>query len=130
MTHIIKETITTNGNLDQLNNSDTQKNASNYQTIEYVLFFILAIIEIALSFRLVLRVLGANSSSIFVNVIYKITTSLMFPFEGIFRRGVTQGLETVSVFEPSTIVAMIVYAVLLYGIVSLIHIFSGKEQSK
>ena len=53
----------------------------------------------------------------------------MFPFEGIFRRGTTQGLETVAVFEPSTLIAMIVYALLLYGIVALIHIASGKKQS-
>ncbi len=129
MTNIIKETITTHENVDQTQDIDGQKNASSYQTIEYLLYFFLSIIEALLFIRLILRVLGANSSSIFVNVIYKITTSLMFPFEGIFRRGTTQGLETVAVFEPSTLIAMIVYALLLYGIVALIHIASGKKQS-
>ncbi|HLD92043.1 MAG TPA: YggT family protein, partial [Patescibacteria group bacterium] len=37
-------------------------------------------------------------------------------------------LETTSVLEPSTLVAIIVYAILAVGIVKLIRISSGEEQ--
>lgn len=50
------------------------------------------------------------------------------PFEGIFRKSVAQGVETTSVFEPSTVVAIVVYALLAYGVVKLIRISSGEEQ--
>lgn len=52
----------------------------------------------------------------------------MLPFEGIFRRGFTHGLETTSVIEPSVAVALIVYAILAWGIVKLMRIFSGEKQ--
>ena len=50
------------------------------------------------------------------------------PFEGIFRKGFTEGLETTSVVEPATLIAIIVYAIIAVGIVKLIRISSGEEQ--
>jgi len=37
------------------------------------------------------------------------------------------GAETTSVFEPATLTAIIVYALVAWGIVSLIRIISGKK---
>ena len=81
-----------------------------------------------LAFRLVLKLMGASLASGFVGLIYGLTGIFILPFEGIFRRGVAPGLETTSVLEPSTIVAIIVYAVLAWGIVKLVRIFSGERQ--
>lgn len=50
------------------------------------------------------------------------------PFEGIFRQGFTQGIETTSVLEPATLVAIVVYAVLAWGIIKLIRVLSGEKQ--
>jgi len=72
--------------------------------------------------------MGASHSSPFVNIIYGITGVFVLPFEGIFRRGFTHGLETTSVIEPSVAVALIVYAILAWGIVKLMRIFSGEKQ--
>jgi hypothetical protein len=63
-----------------------------------------------------------------VGLIYGLSGIFILPFEGIFRRGYAQGAETASVFEPSTLVAIIVYAVLAWGIVKLIKILSGEQQ--
>jgi hypothetical protein len=54
----------------------------------------------------------------------------ILPFEGIFHRGVSQGIETVSVLEPSTIVAVIVYAILAWGLVKLVRMLSGERQAE
>ena len=64
----------------------------------------------------------------FVSLIYGSTRIFILPFEGIFRRGTTQGIETTAILEPSTLVAIIVYAILAWGIVKLVRIFSGEKQ--
>ena len=76
-----------------------------------------------------LKLTGASLTSSFVSLIYGLTGIFILPFEGIFRRWFNQGLETTSVLEPSTIVAIIVYAMLAWGIVQLIRIFSGETQA-
>jgi hypothetical protein len=67
--------------------------------------------------------------SSFVDVIYTVTGIFILPFEGIFRRGYAQGVETASVLEPSTLTAIIVYAILAWGIVQLVHVLSGERQA-
>lgn len=66
----------------------------------------------------------------FVGFIYILSGIFIMPFEGIFRRGFNQGIETTSVLEPSTIVAMLVYAILTWGIIKLVRISSGEQQPK
>ena len=82
-----------------------------------------------MAFRLVLKLTGAGVSSAFVGLIYALTGIFILPFEGIFRMWFAQGTGTTSVFEPGTVVAIIVYAVLAVGIVKLIRILSGKQQA-
>ena len=98
------------------------------QTTEYILYYLLGALEVLLGFRLILKLLGASASSGFVDAIYAVSGIFILPFEGIFSRGYTQGVETTAVLEPSTIVAMIVYGMLVWGISNLWHILK-KEQS-
>lgn len=120
MTEIIKETV--------VETSPTKVEATRSQTIEYLVYFFFGALDVLLAFRLVLKFMGASISSGFVGLIYSLTGIFIVPFEGIFRRWFAQGVETTSVFEPSTLVALIVYAVLAWGIVKLIRISSGKQQ--
>jgi len=94
-----------------------------------LVYFFFGLLEILLAFRLLLKLTGASMSSSFVGLIYNLTGIFILPFEGIFRRGFSQGLETTSVLEPATLVAVIVYAVLAWGIVKLIRISSGEKQA-
>ncbi|OGG05084.1 hypothetical protein A2Z33_06110 [Candidatus Gottesmanbacteria bacterium RBG_16_52_11] len=103
--------------------------ATSSQTIEYLVYFLFGALEVLLAFRLILKLTGANIYSAFVGLVYGITGVFILPFEGIFRRGISRGVETTSVFETSTVVAIIVYAVLAWGIVKLIRIFSGERQA-
>lgn len=102
--------------------------ATDSQTIEYLVYFVFGVIDILLIFRLILKVMGASAGSTFVNFIYAMTGILVAPFEGIFSRGVNKGLETTSILEPSVIIAIIVYALLAWGIVKLVRILSGERQ--
>ena len=105
-----------------------EENATSSQTVEYWVYFAFGVLEVLLAFRLVLKIMGASISSWFVGAIYNITRFFVMPFEGIFRRGFTEGIETTSVLEPSTVTAIIVYAIVAWGIVKLIRISSGVQQ--
>lgn len=141
MTEITKEPVTTtNDDTDTVLNNPTGKEsnpvmatqvktaATSSQSIEYLIYFLFGLLEILLAFRLVFKLAGASASSAFVNFIYGITGIFILPFEGIFSRGTTQGLEATSVLEPATLVALVVYALVPWGIVKFIHIVSGEKQ--
>jgi len=128
MAEIVKETVLTENNgPKEAVTTETKRVSSNIQTVEYIIYFLLGTLEILLAFRLIFKLAGANLSSGFVNFVYSLTGVFIMPFEGIFRRGVAQGLETTSILEPSTIVAMTVYAILVWGIAKLVRILSKEE---
>ncbi|MBW6441396.1 YggT family protein [Patescibacteria group bacterium] len=108
--------------------TQVQTSATKSQTSEYLVYYILGAVEILLAFRLVLKLMGASISSAFVSFIYGLTGLFIIPFEGIFQSSVSQGIETTSVLEPATLVAMIVYALLAWGLVKLVRIFSKEQQ--
>jgi len=129
MAEIIKESVTTqNEGPKAAVTTETKRVATSSQTVEYLIYFFFGALEILLAFRLILKVMGASVASGFVGLIYSLTGIFILPFEGIFRRGTAQGLETTSVLEPSTLVALVVYAFLAWGIVKLVRIFSGEKQ--
>ncbi|SRR3989339_370721 len=123
MAEMIKETVIT-----QEAATPVRVEASKYQTVEYIIYYIFGTLEILLAFRLILKIMGASMNSAFVDFIYGLTGLFTLPFEGIFRRGISQGLETTSVLEPATLVAIIVYAFSAWGIVKLTRIFSREKQ--
>jgi hypothetical protein len=106
----------------------TKIEATQSQTAEYLVYYFFGALEILLAFRLVLKLMGASVGAGFVSFIYGLTGLFILPFNGIFSRGYSQGLETTSVLEPATVVAIIVYIILAWGIVKLVRISSGKQQ--
>jgi len=83
-----------------------------------VIYYILGVIESLLGLRLLFKLLGANPSSGFVNFLYSLTRIFISPFVGIFKTVSTAE----SVFEPATAVAMVIYALIAYGIASLLRL--------
>lgn len=131
MTDITRETTTTevSNQPTVIETAPEKVDATQTQKTEYIIYYFLGALEILLAFRLFLKITGASLSSGFVGLIYALSGIFVLPFEGIFRRGLSQGLETTSVLEPSTIVAMIVYAILAWGGVKLALLLSGKQQA-
>jgi hypothetical protein len=113
-----------------MNDANVKKNTKVSFTANRVINYILGLLEILLAFRLIFKILGANAGSGFVSFIYSITQIFLTPFTAIFRPAVAQGIETKAVLEPSTIIAMIVYALIAWGIVKLIMTFRGHNESK
>lgn len=94
-----------------------------------IVYYLLGILEALLGIRLILKLLGANPESAFVTFIYNVTGIFLAPFEGIFRNAVSSGIETKSVLEPGTIIAMLIYALIAWGIVKLIRIIKNRKPS-
>lgn len=131
MAEIVKETVTTqNDGPREAVTTEVKSIATSTQTAEYLIYFVFGILEVLLIFRLLFKLAGASIASPFVSAIYGFTKIFIIPFEGIFRRGYAEGVETTSVLEPSTLVALVVYAVLVWGIVKLVRILSGEHQAE
>lgn len=115
---VTKETKTTLG----------EGKAEKSQTTGYIIYFLFGLIDVLLAFRLVFKLTGASPGSGFVNFIYSLTQIFIAPFAGIFHQATTTGIETTAVLEPATLVAIVVYAILAWGIIQLIAILSGRLQ--
>lgn len=129
MAEILKETTTVqNEGPREAVTTETKSVATSSQTVEYLVYFFFGVLEVFLAFRLILKLTGASIASGFVGLIYGVTDIFILPFEGIFQKGYVNVVETTAIFEPATLVALIVYAVLTWGIIKLIRIFSGETQ--
>lgn len=93
-----------------------QSRANTRYWITTVTYFILGVLEVILFLRLLFRLLGANTYNNFITFLYNLSHIFVGPFNGIFN---DQTLGRGGVFEVSTIIAMLVYALIAWGIVSL-----------
>ncbi len=71
--------------------------------------------------------LGANPRSGFTSFLYLFSGIFIAPFSGIFNPITTTGLVSRSVFDPATIVAMVIYALIAWGIVRLLWIRVARD---
>lgn len=128
----LKETVTTskdegvNANGAQVQQEtrkvNTDVTVDSKSTAANVVWYILGVIEVLLAFRFVLKLLGANPESGFVDFIYNVSGVLTAPFDNIFGVASTKSGEIHSVFEPSILVAMAVYALIAWGVVKLLNV--------
>jgi uncharacterized protein YggT (Ycf19 family) len=87
-----------------------------------IVYYILNIVEALLVIRFVLKLLGASPNAGFTSGMYAITEPFVMPFRGIFPTPSASG----STLEWSTIIAMIIYALVAYGIVQLLRLMNAR----
>lgn len=80
-----------------------------------IVYYIGGAILVLLTVRFLLLLLGASRASDFVDFIYSLSSVFVAPFNGIFDEPVYGN----SVFDSATLVAMLVYAILMVGIAKL-----------
>lgn len=102
-------------NREEIVEDVNQSRANTRYWITTITYFVLGILEVLLGLRLIFRLLGANEYNDFITFLYTLTHVFVGPFNGIFN---DQALGH-SVFEVSTLIAMLIYALLAWGIVSL-----------
>ena len=87
--------------------------------ITSVIYFLLGVLEVILGLRFIFRLLGANEGSSFISFLYSLSHPFVGMFNGIFN---DQSIGSTGVFEISTILAMLIYALIAWGIVSLVRV--------
>jgi hypothetical protein len=80
-----------------------------------IVWYLLGLLEVLLAFRFLLKLFGANPFAGFTNFIYSFSFPFVSPFLNVFRVNTVEG----SVFEWTTLLAMIVYWIIAWGIISL-----------
>lgn len=88
-----------------------------------VVWYIAGVIISLLALRLILQLLGANEGNPFVDLVYGLSGIFAAPFFGMFSYEPSYG---VSYFEISTLVAILIYALLGWGISRLFTLGSRR----
>ena len=78
----------------------------------------LGIIEVLIGLRVLLKLIVANPESPFAAFIYNISGFFLFPFAGLVGTPTSGGME----LEISSIIAMLVYALLAWGIERIVWV--------
>ena len=100
-----------------------RESGNNTRVIQTV-WWIVGFVEVLIAIRFVLKLFGANPAP-FVRFMYDLTWPFVAPFHGIFNTA----QEGRSVLEPESLVAMAIYALIGWGIVSLIRLISRPRSS-
>ena len=117
----IRETTTNTGATVQKNTEirSPRDEAGHKQNIaERVVWYVAGILLVLLGFRFVLSLLGANTTNGFANFIYSTSHPFVAPFFSLFSYRTT--INGVSHFEIYTLVAIVFYAVIAWGIAKLV----------
>jgi hypothetical protein len=96
-----------------------RRTGGSYRAIQAV-WWLVGFVDVLIAIRFFLKLFGANTTAAFVRFMYDVTWPLVAPFHGIFNT--TQ--EGRSVLEPESLVAMAIYALIGWGIVSLIRLIT------
>ena len=98
--------------------SRAARRAADVSRAKQIIYFVFGAIEALLAMRFILLALGANEASGFVRLIYGLSQPFVLPFQGIFGEP-TLGA---SVIEWASLVGIIVYALIAYGLARLVEL--------
>jgi hypothetical protein len=117
----VRETTTQSGDTVQKttetsNSRDNTEHRTN--VVARIVWYVAGILLVLLGFRFILTLLGANTTNSFANFIYKASHPFVTPFFSLFNyHSYTYGT---SHFEVYTLVAMVVYALIAWGVAKLV----------
>ena len=94
----------------------------SYRVIQAI-WWIVGLVDVLIAIRFLLKLFGASTASTFVRFMYDITAALVAPFHGIFNTAA----EGRSILEPESLVAMAIYTLIGWGIVSLIIVVGPRS---
>lgn len=87
---------------------------------------ILGVLQILLGFRFVLRLIAANPASGFAQFIYGVSGPFVAPFTGLVASPAVRGV----ILEVTTLIAMIVYALLFWIVLRIIPILIERPSAR
>lgn len=93
--------------------------------VTQTIYWVFGLIDALILIRFILKALGANPTAGFAEFIYGVTAVFVAPFVGLFGNPQAQG----NVLEVTSLVALIVYALLAYLLGKLAWIITGDTRS-
>jgi uncharacterized protein YggT (Ycf19 family) len=91
--------------------------------VSQLIYLIFGILEALIGLRVILKLLAANADAGVVSLIYTVTAPFVALFQGIFPTPQGNG----HVLELSSLVALVVYALLAYAIARLVEILGRRN---
>jgi YggT family protein len=101
----------------------TRRNTSLNWIINSV-YLLVGLLEILLGLRFLLRVSGANAENSFAQVIYSLSAPFVAPFSTLFVSPTSS--DAANIFDVNVLIAMLVYAIACWIVVSLIRFMQGR----
>ncbi len=90
----------------------------SFDRLSQGIWLVVGVADILLVIRFLLKLLGGSSQASFVRFMYDITQPLVAPFHGLFNTTVSGR----SILEPESLVAIAIYSLIGWGIVSVIRL--------
>lgn len=99
---------------------ETHQVKQNSNVAQRIIYTISSVILAVLAFRFIFKLFGANPDNAFVRAVYAVTQPFVGIFEGIFSTATINGAEATAVFEPATLIAMVVISLIFWVVLKLI----------
>jgi len=94
--------------------------------LSQVVWLVTGIVEGLIALRFFLKLITANPQSPFAQLIYNLTYLFLWPFLDLTATPSAGGM----VLEISSLIAMLVYALLASGVVALIQLFADRSSTR
>lgn len=121
----VRETTTQNGDTTvQRQTVARAEHTSGIVVAQRIVWFIVGFISVVIALRFALLLFGASREAGFTDLVYTVSAPFVAPFVGIFGEP-TYGQ---SVFEFSSILAIVIYVLIGWGIVKLFTISRPKDE--
>jgi uncharacterized protein YggT (Ycf19 family) len=88
-----------------------------------IVYLVFGIVEAVIAVRFILKLLAANPDAGFTSLIYTVTQPFVAPFQGVFPDAAGRG----AILEVSSLLAILVYALLAFGIATLVRILGRRQ---
>ena len=86
--------------------------------VTQVIWLLLGFLESVLALRFMFKLIGVNPANAFASILYGFTDLFVAPFASLTGAPAVEGM----VFEFSTLIAMVVYALVFYAIERLVYV--------
>ena len=93
--------------------------------VQQGIYLLFGVLEVLIAIRFLLRLFGANPDAPFSAAILGITAPFVAPFVGVFPNTAASG----SVFEPASLLAIVVYALLAWLLAKIVWLLLARDHS-
>lgn len=121
----VRETTVQDGNITvQRQSVASNSQVSPIVVMQRIVWFVIGLINVIITLRFIFLLLGANQGAGFTDFVYSVSAPLVAPFVGIFGEPVYGE----SVFEISSLLAIVIYTLIGWGIAKLLTLARPQDE--